>query len=147
MKTKTRRLWPAVIAFILALAIPAYAQITGPGTAGAYIGSRTDSAPPITFASAATLSTVQSGKTLINAGSSGTVTLSIPDGLPIGTEYILYETDAHNFGVMMTGSEVIRVSTSGTQSTCGAIAQGSTFRIKKLTATTWGLMYFVGSVG
>lgn len=94
-----------------------------------------------------TLTAAQSGATFINQGAAGAVTLTIPLGLPIGTEFTLCETDAQNFGVTCQTGELIQVSTAATQLTCGAIAKGSTFRVKKVESNLYFLMSFVGSVG
>lgn len=135
--------------------------LVGPGLAGALIGGEgaassltptqvtqisNFSSASVPMASSQSLNATQDGSVFTNTGSSGTVTLTIPLGLRIGTRFTLYENVAHNFGVSTTTGETIQVSATN-QTTCSCVALGSTFTIEKLTSTLWGLMCFVGSVG
>jgi hypothetical protein len=102
---------------------------------------------PVAVTASRSLAASENGLTFTNDGATATVQLTIPLGLPVGTSYTLFETVAQNFGVTTTTGELILVNSGTGKLTCGAIAAGSTFTVKKLNSTTWGLMDFVGSVG
>lgn len=132
---------------MVGIGIPAQPAAVSGFSGSASVALANSAGAPIPVTASRSFTAADDGATLTNTGAAGAVTLTIPLGMRVGTSFVLYETDAFNFGVTATAGELIRISTSGTQLTCGAIAQGSTFRITKLTSTIWGLMYFVGSVG
>lgn len=145
----------AGLALVVALALCGVKQADAQSYQGNYGiitgGSNVNAAPAAVTASRA-LTAADAGSDLTNAGSTGTVTLSVTPGLPIGTVFEVSQTDLHDIAVTFSGGEGVKIGTGAPATSISALSNtgtttGSTFRIRKETATSWFLKYFEGSVG
>lgn len=103
--------------------------------------------PPTAITAAFTLTQAHDGKAFDNHGAAGAIACPITPGLPIGTAFELYATDAFSFGVTTSGGETIQVNTTAGATSCACTVKGASMRLRKQTSTGWGLVWYVGAVG
>jgi hypothetical protein len=108
--------------------------------------------PPVNLTTSRSLTAADAGIDITNTGSSGTLTLPVTPGMPVGTVIEVSQTALHDITLSFSGGEGIMIGTTAPASTISAISNGgtttgSTFRIRKETSTTWFLKYYQGSVG
>jgi hypothetical protein len=98
------------------------------------------------------LTSADNGADFTNVGAAAAVVLTVPSGLAIGTTFEISQTALFDIGFAFSGGETVKVGTAAGVTTLTAISNGgtttgSTFRIKKESATVWFLKFFEGSVG
>ena len=140
--------------------------LVGPGTVGSMVGAG-GAASTLTPAQVAAISAMtttsnvtasrpltsaDNGSDFTNTGATGAIVLTIPAGMAIGTTLEISQTSLFDIGFAFSGGETVKVGTAAgvtalTAISNGGTTTGSTFRVKKETATVWFLKFFEGSVG